>query len=219
MRRRRASLTPPLRAVLHSNHWRRTSIQWFGYGKGETVGAATLTRTIPGIPDLDTHDVRLAAAGDAIAFERIYRRHAARIHTLCRRMITPEEADDAAQEVFIRAWQKLNLFRGESAFGTWLHRLAVNVILARRQRQATYHDRFGADAGSIESPGRRDRTDLRMDVDAAIRTLPSGARQVFVLHDIEGYTHEEIADMLEVSPGTSKSQLHRARMSLRQYLR
>lgn len=182
------------------------------------MGAATLTRTISGAPDLDRQDVRLAVAGDALAFERIYRRHAARVHTLCRRMVMPDEADDLTQEVFIRAWEKLSLFRGDSAFGTWLYRLAVNVILARRQRQAKYHERFGAEVGGLESPASRDRPDLRMDVDAAIRTLPAGAREVFVLHDIEGYKHEEIADLLGVSSGTSKSQLHRARMSLRQYL-
>jgi RNA polymerase sigma-70 factor, ECF subfamily len=148
----------------------------------------------------------------------VYRRHAARIHTLCRRLLSPEEADDATQDVFIRAWEKLGLFRGEAAFGTWLHRLAVNVILARRQKHARYRDRFGADLDPDLAAGRRRRTDLRMDVEAAIRTLPAGSRAIFVLHDVEGYTHEEIAGMLDVSPGTSKSQLHRARMSLRRYL-
>lgn len=182
------------------------------------MGAAILTRAKTGAPDLDREDVGLAVAGDTAAFERIYRRHAARVHTLCRRMISPDESEDVTQEVFIRAWEKLSLFRGDAAFGTWLHRLAVNVILARRQRQAKHHERFGADATGFEAPARQHRRDLRMDVDAAIRTLPPGAREVFVLHDVEGYTHEEIADLLAVSAGTSKSQLHRARMSLRQYL-
>jgi RNA polymerase sigma-70 factor, ECF subfamily len=183
------------------------------------VGAATLTRTITEGTDIDRQDARLAAGGDASAFERLYRRHVARIHTLCRRMLSAEESDDAAQEVFIRAWQKLALFRGDSAFGTWLHRLAVNVILARRQRDARYRDRFGGDVEPDRSAGRRERPDLRMDMEAAIGTLPPGSRAVFVLHDVEGYTHEEIAGMLDVSPGTSKSQLHRARMTLRQYLK
>jgi RNA polymerase sigma-70 factor, ECF subfamily len=184
------------------------------------VKAATLTSGMSTtVTDLDRDDVALAATGDTLAFERVYRRHAARIHSLCSRMLSPEEAEDATQEVFIRAWQKLQLFRGDSAFGTWLHRLAVNLLLGRRRSQATYRERFGADAGSLEPASRRDRPDLRMDFDAAIQTLPPGAREVFVLYDVEGYTHDEIAELLNVSTGTSKSQLHRARMSLRQYLR
>ncbi|HEX6309960.1 MAG TPA: sigma-70 family RNA polymerase sigma factor [Longimicrobiales bacterium] len=185
------------------------------------MGAVTLTeRTIPTIADLDREDVRLSRSGDTAAFERIYRRHTARVHTLCRRMVTPEEADDLTQEVFIRAWQKLELFRGDSAFGTWLYRLAVNLILARRQTHAARRERFGGgDPSVIPLPARGDRPDLRMDFEAALDTLPRGAREVFVLHDVEGYTHDEIADLLNVTAGTSKSQLHRARMSLRQYLR
>jgi RNA polymerase sigma factor (sigma-70 family) len=171
------------------------------------------------VADLDRDDVALAAAGDAVAFERVYRRHAARIHALCRRMLSPEEADDATQEVFIRAWRKLPLFRGDAAFGTWLHRLAVNLLLGRRRTQATYRDRFGGDVAQLERAGTRDRADLRVDFEAAIQTLPAGAREVFVLYDVEGYSHDEIAHLLDVSVGTSKSQLHRARMSLRQYLR
>jgi RNA polymerase sigma-70 factor, ECF subfamily len=182
------------------------------------VGAATLTRTVTAGTDLDRADIGLAMAGDATAFERIYRRHVGRIHSLCRRMLSDEEADDATQEVFIRAWRKLGLFRGDAAFGTWLHRLAVNLVLGRREKEARHRDRFGAEHDVAAAPGRRDRADLRVDVEAAVQTLPRGAREVFVLHDIEGYTHEEIAGLLNVSPGTSKSQLHRARMSLRQYL-
>jgi RNA polymerase sigma-70 factor, ECF subfamily len=183
------------------------------------VGAATLTRTITPVPELDSADAAAAVSGDTAAFERIYRRHVARIHSLCRRMLSEDEADDATQEVFIRAWEKLALFRGESAFGTWLHRLAINLVLARRARSAKQRHRFGADPDDVAPPlARRQRPDLRMDMDAAIATLPRGAREVFVLHDVEGYTHEEIAGMLSVSTGTSKSQLHRARMTLRQYL-
>jgi RNA polymerase sigma-70 factor, ECF subfamily len=163
--------------------------------------------------------VKEAVAGDAAAFERIYRRHAARIHTLCRRMLTPDEADDATQEVFIRAWEKLSLYRGDAAFGTWLHRLAINLLLARREREAKQRHRFGADPEGVPVPvARRQAPGLRLDVEAAVGALPRGAREIFVLHDVEGYTHEEIAGLLDVSPGTSKSQLHRARMTLRQYL-
>jgi RNA polymerase sigma factor (sigma-70 family) len=182
------------------------------------LGAAALTSTTLSTVDLDRSDVELARTGDTRAFERIYRRHAARIHTLCARMLSPGEADDAAQEVFIRAWQKLHLFRGESAFSTWLHRLAVNLVLGRRETQARYTTRFGADTDGLDAASRRDRPDLRMDFEAAMQTLPEGAKKVFVLHDVEGYTHEEIGEMLNISAGTSKSQLHRARMTLRQYL-
>ena len=184
------------------------------------MGAVTLSQQTPAsVAALDREDVRHAQNGDTAAFERIYRRHAARIHTLCGRMLSPEEADDLTQEVFIRAWQKLTLFRGDSAFGTWLYRLAVNLVLARRQAFATRRSRFdGGDPDAIPLSARGARPDLRVDVDAAIRTLPRGARDVFVLHDVEGYTHEEIAGLLNVTAGTSKSQLHRARMSLRHYL-
>jgi RNA polymerase sigma factor (sigma-70 family) len=186
--------------------------------KGHTLGAATLTSVTTTTADLDRVDVDLAKTGDAGAFERIYRRHAARVHSLCARMLSPQEADDAAQEVFIRAWQKLALFRGEAAFGTWLHRLAVNLLIGRRQTQSNYRDRFGADSDDLVVPGRGDRPDLRVDFEAALQTLPPRAKQVFVLHDVEGYRHDEIGEMLGINTGTSKSQLHRARMSLRQYL-
>ena len=167
----------------------------------------------------DAADAILAAAGDTEAFERLYRRHAGRIHSLARRMIGPEEADDVTQDVFVRAWRKLGLFRGDSQFGTWLYRLAVNVILGKRGTVAKYRDRHdSADVADLPIAGKRERIDLRMDVDSALETLPKGARQVFVLHDVEGYTHEEIAEMLDVTAGTSKSQLHRARMTLRQHL-
>ena len=182
------------------------------------MGAGILTREKTSA-DPDRDDVLRANAGDAAAFERIYRRHVPRIHSLCRRMLSHEEADDVTQDVFIRAWEKLTLFRGDAAFGTWLYRLAVNVILGRRQSRSSYHDRFGSDPDVIPlAAARRDRPDLRMDVEAAIGTLPPGAREIFVLHDVEGFTHEEIAEMLDVSAGTSKSQLHRARISLREYL-
>ena len=184
------------------------------------MGVATLTReTITAVADQDRDDVERALTGDAVAFERLYRRHVARIHTLCRRMLSPEEADDVTQDVFIRAWEKLALFRGDAAFGTWLYRLAVNVVLGKRQSHATYRHRFGGgDIDLIPAAARRDRADIRVDMEEAIQTLPPGARDVFLLHDVEGYTHEEIAGMLNVTAGTSKSQLHRARMSLRQYL-
>ena len=164
-------------------------------------------------------DTALAASGDPSAFERLYRTHVARVHTLVRRMLDADEADDITQDVFIRAWQKLSTFRGESAFGTWLHRLAVNVVLARRKSVGVERGRFITEDEPLENAtGKHQTPELSLDFEEALARLPEGARQVFVLHDVEGYRHDEIARMLGVVPGTSKSQLHHARMALRRHL-
>jgi RNA polymerase sigma-70 factor (ECF subfamily) len=169
--------------------------------------------------DADRFDAALAAKGDAVAFERLYRRHVPRMHSLVRRMLSSDQADEIAQDIFVRAWQKLSLFRGEAAFGTWLHRLAINVILAKRADLAKQRGRFSDDELALEhAPARTIMHETRMDFETALETLPRGAREVFVLHDIEGYKHEEIAELLGVTSGTSKSQLHRARMALRECL-
>lgn len=134
-------------------------------------------------------------------------------------MLSADAADEVAQDVFVRAWQKLSLFRGESAFSTWLHRLAINVILAKRAEFAKQRGRFSDDEIALEHVQARSvQHETRMDFETALARLPDGARQVFVLHDIEGYKHEEIAELLGVTAGTSKSQLHRARMVLRDCL-
>ena len=173
-----------------------------------------------GPPTTDTDDVALAVAGDARAFERLYRRHVGRIHTLCRRMVGDELCEDVTQDVFIRAWDKLELFGGRSAFGTWLYRLAINVCLARRKKAGKRRERFRHDEVAMErARSRRVQTESRMDLDRAIDLLPDRARQVFVLHDVEGYKHREVAELLGISAGTSKSQLHEARMALRKHLR
>jgi RNA polymerase sigma-70 factor (ECF subfamily) len=167
----------------------------------------------------DASDAILAAQGDLRAFERLYRAHVGRVRALACRLIGVDDADDATQEVFVRAWQKLGTFRGESAFGTWLHRLGVRVILSRRATRATRQQRFAEGGEALDrAAAPRERPDLRVDFEMAIAQLPGGAREVFVLYDIEGYTHEEIADLLGIAVGTSKSQLHRARMSLRKHL-
>ena len=167
----------------------------------------------------DASDVGAAAAGDVRAFERIYRRHVARIHSTAVRMLGPEEADDATQDVFVRAWQRLAQFRGDSAFGTWLFRLAVNVMLSRREVVAIRRNRHVDDADALDRLASPPKTpDLGVDFQAAIERLPPGMRQIFVLHDIEGYKHDEIAALLGIAQGTSKSQLHRVRMLLRKYL-
>jgi len=167
----------------------------------------------------EARDVERARAGDTEAFERLYRERVSHIHSLARRMAGDEVADDLTQEVFIRAWQKLDSFRGEAAFGTWLHRLAMNLILSRRETLRRRESYRAAGDFHLESASTRDRpTGLRMDLEQAIGRLPERARQVFVLYDVEGYTHDEIAGLMEISSGTSKSQLHRARMMLREFL-
>ena len=167
----------------------------------------------------DAADARSAAGGDERAFGRLYRRHVPRIHSPARRMMGPEDADEATQVACVRAWEKLGTFRAESAFGTWLHRLSINVFLGRRAAEARRKDRVvtGDDVMDRMS-GVQDRPDLSMDFETAIGRLPSGARKVFVLHDVEGFKHREIAELLEVNEGTSKAQLHRARTMLRRYL-
>jgi RNA polymerase sigma-70 factor (ECF subfamily) len=167
----------------------------------------------------DAVDAMLAAAGDAHAFERLYRGHVARIHGLARRMMGDDEAGELTQMIFVRAWQKLDTFRGESKFGTWLYRVALNVILGRRASLKIERERRHPGDEVFETlPSRPAATEHRIDFDKAIGRLPSGARQIFVLHDVEGFKHEEIARMLKVNVGTSKAQLHRARMLLRGHL-
>ena len=170
-------------------------------------------------PAGDAGDVARAVGGDAVAYRRLYEANVGRIHSLARRMIGPDQADEATQDVFVRAWQKLASFRGESAFGTWLYRLAVNLLLSRRAQLATLRRREVADDELLAVlPDRPRSGDLSMDFETAIARLPDGARQVFVLHDVEGYRHEEIAGLLGVTAGTSKAQLHRARLLLRRVL-
>ena len=164
-------------------------------------------------------DVARAARGDSTAFERLYRTHVTRIHTLARRMLGSHEADEVTQDIFVRTWQKLGQFRGESAFSTWLHRLAINVVIERRRSFAIQRQRIADDPSVIDSVTVRPaRADLTVDFEHAIEQLPGGARQIFVLHDVEGYKHREIAAMLGIKSGTSKRQLHRARMLLRGHL-
>src|SRR5438552_2636932 len=129
------------------------------------------------------------------------------------------EAEEITQDVFVRAWEKLATFRGEAAFGTWLYRLAVNLILSRRAWLGARRSRFIADDMVLETvPARPAATDAGLDFESAMGKLPPGARTVFVLHDVEGYRHNEIAELLDVTTGTTKAQLHRARMMLRRHL-
>jgi RNA polymerase sigma-70 factor (ECF subfamily) len=162
-----------------------------------------------------------ARAGDLRAFERLYRDHERRVFALCLRLSSnPDLAEELTQEVFIRAWKKLGTFRGQSAFSSWLYPLTVNVALSeRRSRMRRLARVFPTDdVATLETPPRPPTPEAGFDLERAMATLPAGARAVFVLHDVEGRTHEEIASLLGLAPGTSKAQLHRARRLLREAL-
>jgi RNA polymerase sigma-70 factor (ECF subfamily) len=177
-----------------------------------------LTGEAPIQADVES-DVALAARGDSSAFERLYRTHVSRIHSLTRRMLGSHEADEVTQDIFVRTWLKLGQFRGESAFATWLHRLAVNVVIERRRSFAIQRERMTDDPGALDLVTTAPvRVDLAVDFEAAVEQLPAGAREIFVLHDVEGYKHREIAALLKIASGTSKRQLHRARMLMRRHL-
>jgi RNA polymerase sigma-70 factor, ECF subfamily len=174
--------------------------------------------------------IRLAQQGDAAAFEHLYHLHKRRVYALCLRMVgNTTEAEDLTQEAFLQLFRKIATFRGESAFSTWLHRLAVNVVLMRLRKRTLPETSLEEATEPDEETGgpRRDfgTADLRlsgsidrMNLERAIAELPQGYRSIFILHDVQGYEHNEIAEMLGCSIGNSKSQLHKARMRLRELL-
>jgi RNA polymerase sigma-70 factor, ECF subfamily len=174
--------------------------------------------------------IRLAQQGDAAAFERLYQLHSRRVYSLCLRMVgNTAEAEDLTQEAFLQLFRKIATFRGESAFSTWLHRLAVNVVLMRLRKKSAVETSLEEVTEPDEESGgpRRDfgGPDLRLtgsidrvNLQRAVEQLPPGYKAVFVLHDVQGYEHNEIADIMGCSIGNSKSQLHKARMRLRDLL-
>lgn len=165
--------------------------------------------------------VRAAQAGDASAFEQLYRENVKRVYALCYRMAgSAQQAEELTQDVFVRAWQKLGSFRGDSAFSSWLHPIAVNVTYSERRSRVRRESRVTTtdDLTSYDSGGSNPRPGSRVDLERALAELPDGAREVFVLHDVEGYKHEEIGRMTGIAAGTSKAQLHRARRLLREAL-
>jgi RNA polymerase sigma-70 factor (ECF subfamily) len=176
---------------------------------------------VSGVETSAERDVELAQQGDMSAFERLYRSNCGRVYALCIRMVgNPTLAEELVQDIFVRAWQKLGSFRGESAFSSWLHRLGVNVVLTEQRSRRRRDARIVAveDPAVHEKPRQRVAGGQRVDLEKAIDTLPLGARQVFVLHDVEGYSHKEVADMCSIAVGTSKAHLHRARKLLRKAL-
>jgi len=193
----------------------------------EGLARAVLGETI--IPIRDDEDrraaekrlVREAQNGDLPAFERLYRENVRKVFGLCFRLSQDASlAEELTQEVFVKAWRKLSTFRGESAFSSWLYPMAVNVALSERRSRR----RRDARIVPVEEPERMEpvpgtpKPEAGFDLERALATLPPGARAVFVLHDVEGRTHEEIAALLNLAAGTSKAQLHRARRLLREAL-
>ncbi len=159
-----------------------------------------------------------AQAGDHAAFHALYRQHVGRVYALCLRLSADSaRAEELAQDVFVRAWERLGSFRGESAFSTWLHRLAVNTVLMER-RAAGRRERRVSVVDDVDRGGPDPKPGLTIDLERAIGGLPHGAREVFLLYDVEGYRHAEIATLLGIAEGTSKAQLFRARRLLRQSL-
>jgi RNA polymerase sigma-70 factor (ECF subfamily) len=194
------------------------------------TGTVTRTRRTETSEMNEAEAIRLAQQGDAGAFERIYRLHSRRVYALCLRMVgNTAEAEDLTQDAFLQLFRKIGTFRGESAFSTWLHRLAVNVVLMKLRKKTLLatsleesidpEDESNGPRREIGAPdllltGSIDRVHL----ERAIEQLPPGYRQVFVLHDVQGFEHNEIAKLMECSIGNSKSQLHKARMRLRDLL-
>jgi RNA polymerase sigma-70 factor (ECF subfamily) len=186
----------------------------------DSIGSNLSTMSEEKAATLDS--IRRAQSGDVDAFEVLYREYAGRIYALCLRLKAGDTTDatELMQDVFIKAWRRLETFRGDCAFSSWLHRLAVNTMLenargdSRRIARVLPMDDTSRLAGAARSSG----IDLKMDMEDAIASLPKGARIAFVLHDVEGYQHQEIAEQLSVSVGTVKAQLHRARRLLRERL-
>src|SRR5204862_6214701 len=207
---------------------------------GGCAANGPLARNRPSDPDASTsrqstkqvteaEAIRLAQAGDAAAFEFLYRLHSRRVYALCLRMVNnPSDAEDLMQEAFLQLFRKIGTFRGESAFSTWLHRMAVNVVLMRLRKKSlpvvpleeTIETEDEAPKKELGAPDAKLAGSIdRLELQRAIEALPPGYRSIFVLHDVEGYEHNEIAGMVGCSIGNSKSQLHKARMKLRELLK
>jgi RNA polymerase sigma-70 factor, ECF subfamily len=188
-----------------------------------TTGAGTHSSALTADRSLlsDSALVTAARKGDMKAFERLYRLHSGKVMGLCLRMTRRRDvAEDCVQQTFIRAWRSLAAFEGRSAFGTWLHRIAVNEVLTHQRNHGTRAESDGEavdDAQDVPPDSQReyDAGEV-MDVERALATLPPGSRHVVVLQTVYGYSHEEVADMLGIAVGTCKAQLHRGRRLLRE---
>lgn len=196
--------------------WCGLECESLGLQKQAAAGAATETQLIG-----------RAQQGDEEAFAALFEAHKRRVYSLCLRMLgNPTEAEDLTQEAFLQLFRKISTFRGESAFSTWLHRLAVNVVLMHLRKKGLNQISLDETENSHGEPIKRDYGDDdrrlvgaidRIGLTRAIAELPPGYRAVFILHDVEGYEHNEIAEIMNCSIGNSKSQLHKARLKLREW--
>ena len=174
----------------------------------------------------DNELAQRSGAGDMEAFEELYRRHFRRVYALCLRMTNnPEQAEDLTQDIFIQLHSKIGSFRGESAFTTWLHRMTVNQVLMHFRRRKSRPE-FTTEEGEtpiqiVQGTENQNKMPIvdKIILENAISKLSPGYRSVFILHDVEGHEHNEVAEILGISEGTSKSQLHKARLKLRQLIR
>ena len=174
-----------------------------------------MTQQIGGVAAL----VARAQRADSAAFEELYRTHVDKIYGLCLRMTgNTAEAEDCTQDAFIQAWNKLAKFRGDSAFGTWMHRVAVNTVLGRMRKSKRENERIQAVSDVVSAPESIGDSSSIQDLEEAMNKLPRGAKHVFVLHAVYGYSHDETGGMLGIAAGTSKAQLHRAKRLLTQIL-
>jgi RNA polymerase sigma-70 factor, ECF subfamily len=215
-------------AYIRPPHSTSTNIERAGKDpKDDTVSAPRQAepRELP-----DAEVLRLAQQGDAAAFERLYRLHSRKVYTLCLRMVgDPADAEDLTQEVFLQLFRKINTFRGESAFSTWLHRMAVNIVLMRFRKKNLADKSLESITNPEEESSAPSREfggpDLRLNgvvdritLETAINELPPGYKAMFVLHDVQGYNHDEIAGIFGCTAGNSKSQVSKARTRLRELL-
>lgn len=193
-----------------------------GYAMGSLATAPSALLPVVSLIDDEPALVRRAQAREEAAFAALYRSHVPRVHALCLRLCpNPGKAEELTQSVFVALWDKLPAFRGECGFSTWLHRFTVNLVLtdlrATRRREARV---FSAEKPEdLETPPEGAPAGLRQDLEQAIAALPAQTRTVFVLHEVEGYTHEEIAALMRLAPGTTKAHLHHARKRLQEALR
>ena len=199
-------------------------LQTSAAGDARTERASRTKTNVSGVSDYEL--TQAAAGGDMVAFEEIYQRHHRRVYSICLRMLQNAfEAEDLTQDVFIQLYRKIGSFRGDSAFTTWLHRLTVNQVLMHFRKRNVKFEKTTEEGETPEQTVRGTENPFKMPIvdkialENAIGQLPAGYKNVFVLHDVEGFEHEEVARILGCSVGTSKSQLHKARMKLRQLLR
>ena len=197
---------------------------------GAVIGPLARQRPAEPVAWTEAEAIRRSQAGDSAAFDFLYQLHGRRVYALCLRMVNnPADAEDLMQEAFLQLFRKIGTFRGESAFSTWLHRMTVNVVLMRLRRKSLPTDSLEETLDPDQEKGSAKRDlgapDLRLsgavdrvNLERSIEQLPPGYRTVFVLHDVQGYEHNEIADIMGCSVGNSKSQLHKARTRLRELL-